>query len=41
MYVSEPEWRNADSYFADLLVPEDAALAIARESGFTIIRRTG
>ncbi len=33
MYASEPEWRAVDSYFAGLLVPEDEALAAARQSG--------
>ena len=33
MYASEPEWRAVDSYFADLLIPEDEALTAARESG--------
>jgi predicted O-methyltransferase YrrM len=33
MYASEPEWRAVDSYFTGLLVPEDEALAAARQSG--------
>jgi predicted O-methyltransferase YrrM len=33
MYASEPEWRVVDSYFTGLLVPEDEALAAARQSG--------
>jgi predicted O-methyltransferase YrrM len=32
VYASESEWRDVDSYFADLLVTEDEALLIARES---------
>lgn len=33
MYESEDAWREVDAYFVDTLVPEDAALRAARESG--------
>jgi len=32
-YASAPEWRAVDDYFTAALVPEDAALIAARESG--------
>ena len=32
-YASAPAWRAVDEYFADALVGEDDALALARESG--------
>lgn len=32
-YPVEPLWRDVDDYFAEMLVPEDAALVAARESG--------
>lgn len=32
-YASEPAWRAVDGYFTQSLVPEDAALVAARDSG--------